>query len=186
MDSNIMEIIEEFMESALAQWVQLFEKMVDGDDGIPLYSQYMEVNSTPQSIRARYLRLTNGIFLNEVMRLIDPNPKVERLYDSERDDHMLRVQNFSILNRHLRAFYQEDLQQLILMPLPNVAILGQDPLTEAAVEELRRLLLLILGCAVQCERKETFIQQIQSLDIETQAAIASCIQQVRSSAELIK
>lgn len=36
----------------------------------------------------------------------DPNPKVERLYDSGRDDHMLRVQNFSILNRHLRAFYQ--------------------------------------------------------------------------------
>lgn len=36
----------------------------------------------------------------------DPNPKVERLYASERGDHMLRVQNFSILNRHLRAFYQ--------------------------------------------------------------------------------
>ena len=36
----------------------------------------------------------------------DPNPKMERLYNSGRDDHMLRVQNFSILNRHLRAFYQ--------------------------------------------------------------------------------
>ncbi|XP_054453623.1 LOW QUALITY PROTEIN: coiled-coil domain containing 88A [Anoplopoma fimbria] len=178
MDSNIMEIIEEFMESALAQWVQLFEKMVEREDGVPLYSQYMEVNSITQSARDRYKRLTNGIFLNEIMRIIDPNPKVERLYDSERDDHMLRVQNFSILNRHIRAFYQEDLQQLILMPLPNVAILGQDPITEAAVEELRRLLLLLLGCAVQCEEKETFIQQIQSLDIETQAAIASCIQQV--------
>ncbi|KAM7417535.1 hypothetical protein PAMA_017260 [Pampus argenteus] len=178
MDSNIMEIIEEFMESALAQWVELFEKMVEREDGVPLYSQYMEVNSISQSVQDRYLRLTNGIFLNEVMRVIDPNPKVERLYNSESDDHMLRVQNFSILNRHLRAFYQEDLQQLILMPLPNVAILGQDPLTEAAVEELRRLLLLLLGCAVQCENKETFIQQIQSLDIETQAGIASCIQQV--------
>ncbi|XP_074504740.1 coiled-coil domain containing 88A [Sebastes fasciatus] len=178
MDSNIMEIIEEFMESALAQWVQLFEKMVETEDGVPLYSQYMEVNSITQSTRDRYMRLTNGIFLNEIMRVIDPNPKVERLYDSENDDHMLRVQNFSILNRHIRAFYQEDLQQLILMPLPNVAILGQDPVTEAAVEELRRLLLLLLGCAVQCEEKETFIQQIQSLDIETQAAIASCIQQV--------
>lgn len=33
---------------------------------------------------------------------------------------------------------------------------------------------------LQCERKETFIQQIQSLDIETQAAIAGCIQQVLS------
>ncbi|KAI3351677.1 hypothetical protein L3Q82_020508 [Scortum barcoo] len=157
--------------------VQLFENMVESEDGVSVYSQYMEVNSASQSTQDRYMRLTNGTFLNEVMRVIDPNPKVERLYDSERDDHMLRVQNFSILNRHLRAFYQEDLQQLILMPLPNVAILGQDPLTEAAVEELRRLLLLLLGCAVQCEKKETFIQQIQSLDIETQAAIASCIQQ---------
>ncbi|XP_022615860.1 girdin-like [Seriola dumerili] len=185
MDSNIMEIIEEFMESALAQWVHLFEKMVGSEDGVPLYSQYMEVNSISQSARDRYLRLTNGIFLNEVMRVIDPNPKVERLYDSGRDDHMLRVQNFSILNRHLRAFYQEDLQQLILMPLPSVAILGQDPLTEAAVEELRRLLLLLLGCAVQCEKKETFIQQIQSLDIETQAAIASCIQQVTQDPHVV-
>ncbi|TKS72270.1 Girdin Akt phosphorylation enhancer [Collichthys lucidus] len=134
MDSNIMEIIEEFMESALAQWVQLFEKMVEREDGIQLYSQYMEVNSTFQSARDGYMRLTNGIFLNEVMRVIDPNPKMERLYDSERDDPMPRVQNFSILNRHLRAFYQ-------------------------------------------CESKETFIQQIQSLDIETQAGIASCIQE---------
>lgn len=106
MDSNIMEIIEEFMESALAQWVQLFEKMVEREDGVALYSQYMEVNSIPQSARDRYMRLTNGIFLNEIMRIIDPNPKVERLYDSERDDHVLRVQNFSILNRHIRAFYQ--------------------------------------------------------------------------------
>ncbi|CAJ1058721.1 LOW QUALITY PROTEIN: girdin [Xyrichtys novacula] len=185
MDSNIMEIIEEFMESALVQWVQLFEKMVEGEDGVSLYSQYMEVNSTTQSTRDRYMKLTNGVFLNEVMRVIDPNPKVERLYDSEKHDHMLRVQNFSILNRHLRAFYQEDLQQLILMPLPNVAILGQDPLTEAAVEELRRLLLLLLGCAVQCEKKETFIQQIQSLDIETQAAIAGCIQQVTQDPRMV-
>ncbi|XP_074530969.1 coiled-coil domain containing 88A isoform X2 [Halichoeres trimaculatus] len=159
--------------------------MVEGEDGVSPYSQYMEVNSITQSTRDRYLRLTNGIFLNEVMRVIDPNPKVERLYDSEKHDHMLRVQNFSILNRHLRAFYQEDLQQLILMPLPNVAILGQDPLTEAAVEELRRLLLLLLGCAVQCEQKETFVQQIRSLDIETQAAIASCIQQVTQDPRMV-
>ncbi|XP_034037298.1 LOW QUALITY PROTEIN: girdin [Thalassophryne amazonica] len=185
MDSNVMEIIEEFMESALVQWVQLFERMVEMEDGIPLYSQYMEVNSKSQSPRERYLKLTNGIFLNEVMRLIDPNPKMEKLYDNERDDHVLKVQNFSILNRHLRAFYQEDLQQLIMMSLPNVAILGQDPFTEAAVEELRRLLLLILGCAVQCENKEAFIQQIQSLDIETQAAIASCIQQVTQDPRMV-
>uniref|UniRef100_A0A3B5L2S4 Coiled-coil domain containing 88B n=1 Tax=Xiphophorus couchianus TaxID=32473 RepID=A0A3B5L2S4_9TELE len=164
MESGIKEMIEEFMGSTLAQWVELFENMVENETSIQLYSQYMEVNSVSQNALERYKRLTNGIFLNEVMR-IDPNPKVERLYNSEKDDHMLRVQNFSILNRHLRAFYQEDLQQLILMPLPNVAILGQDPLT--------------------CENKETFIQQIQSLDIETQAAIAICIQQVTQDPRVV-
>ncbi|KAM8907853.1 coiled-coil domain containing 88A isoform 2-T3 [Spinachia spinachia] len=71
------------------------------------------------------------------------------------------------------------------MPLPNVAILGQDPITEAAVEELGRLLLLLLGCAVQCEEKEAFIQQIRSLDIETQAAIASSIQQVTQDPRVV-
>lgn len=181
-----MEIIEEFMESALVRWVQLFEEMLEKEDSVTLYSQYMEVNSASQRARDRYLKLTNGIFLNDIMRVIDPNPKVEQLYDSgRRDDHMFRVQNFSILNRHIRAFYQENLQQLILMPLPNVAILGQDPLTEAAVEELRRLLLLLLGCAVQCENKETFIQQIQSQDIETQAAIARCIQEVTQDPHMV-
>ncbi|KAG7230417.1 hypothetical protein INR49_024523, partial [Caranx melampygus] len=99
------------------QHVQLFEEMVEREDGVPLYSQYMEVNSNSQSARDRYLRLTNGIFLNEVMRVIDPNPKVERLYDSGRDDHMLRVQNFSILNRHLRAFYQVTQDPCMVLPL---------------------------------------------------------------------
>ncbi|CAB1337543.1 unnamed protein product, partial [Coregonus sp. 'balchen'] len=122
--------------------VQLFDDVVDREDNVMLYNQYMEVNSKSQNSHERYLRLTNGIFLNEVMRVIDPNPKLEHLYRSGRDDQMLRVQNFSILNRHLRAFYQEDLQQLILMPLPNIAILGQDPLTGHAqpgvAVELRR------------------------------------------------
>lgn len=38
--------------------------------------------------------------------------------------------------------------------------------------------LFCLPVCLQCEKKETFIQQIQSLDIETQAAIANHIQQV--------
>lgn len=50
--------------------VQQFEKMVDREDGVALYSQYMEVNSVSQSARDRYIKLTNGIFLNEVMRVM--------------------------------------------------------------------------------------------------------------------
>ncbi|GAA6064877.1 coiled-coil domain containing 88A isoform X1 [Tachysurus ichikawai] len=173
MDANFTETLEEFMESALVTWVHLYEDMA-GDEG----QDYMEVNSNSHNALRGYLRLTNGVYLNEVMRIIDSNPKVEQIYHNVGDDKILRVQNFSILNRHLRSYYQENLQQLVLMPLPNVAILGRDPLTEGALEELRRLLLLLLGCAVQCETKQTFIQQIQSLNIETQAELALCIQEV--------
>uniref|UniRef100_A0A8C2B7W7 Coiled-coil domain containing 88Aa n=1 Tax=Cyprinus carpio TaxID=7962 RepID=A0A8C2B7W7_CYPCA len=38
--------------------------------------------------------------------------------------------------------------------------------------------LLLLGCSVQCERKEEYIEKIQSLDFDTKAAIASHIQEV--------
>ncbi|XP_051505246.1 coiled-coil domain containing 88A isoform X2 [Myxocyprinus asiaticus] len=173
MDVNFTEILEEFMGSALVTWVHLFEGIVDEENG-SFTQQYMD----SQNAVRPYLKLTNGVYLNEVMRIIDPNPKLEQIYHNVGDDKILRVQNFSILNRHLRSYYQENLQQLLLMPLPNVAVLGRDPLTEGAVAELRRLLLLLLGCAVQCERKETFIQQIQCLDIDTQAEIALCIQEV--------
>lgn len=54
----------------LLSQVQLFEKMVEREDSVPLYSHYMEVNSVSQSARACYTRLTNGIFLNEVMRVM--------------------------------------------------------------------------------------------------------------------
>ncbi|KAI1898659.1 hypothetical protein AGOR_G00074650 [Albula goreensis] len=178
MDAHFSDILEEFMKSAIVTWVHLFDNVIDGEADGPLSTQYLEVKSNSQHSQYQYLRLTNGIFLNKVMRVIDPNPKVEQIYRTESNDEVLRVQNFSILKRHLRSYYQEDLQLLLLMPLPNVAVLGRDPLTEAAVEELRRLLLLLLGCAVQCERKEEFIQQIQTLDIETQAAIATCIQEI--------
>ncbi|KAF5896022.1 RDS/peripherin-like protein xRDS35 [Clarias magur] len=110
--------------------VHLFEDMVD-DEG----QDYMEVNSNSHNALGQYLRLTNGIYLNEVMRIIDSNPKVEQIYHNVGDDKILRVQNFSILNRHLRSYYQ-------------------------------------------CETKQTFIQQIQSLNIETQAELALCIQEV--------
>lgn len=178
MDSDVTEMIEEFMGSALVTWVHLFEGIVGEEEDGSLFPEYMEVNISSQNAVRQYLTLTNGVYLNEVMRIIDPNPKVEQIYHNVGDDKIRRVQNFSILNRHLRSYYQENLQQLVLMPLPNVAVLGRDPLTEGAVAELRRLLLLLLGCAVQCERKETFIQQIQCLDIDTQAEIALCIQEV--------
>uniref|UniRef100_A0A8C1PKK1 Coiled-coil domain containing 88Aa n=1 Tax=Cyprinus carpio TaxID=7962 RepID=A0A8C1PKK1_CYPCA len=65
-----------------------------------------------------------------------------------------------------------------MTPPPNVLLLGRNPLCEEGLEEIRKLLLLLLGCSVQCERKEEYIEKIQSLDFDTKAAIASHIQEV--------
>uniref|UniRef100_A0A673LBH2 Coiled-coil domain containing 88Aa n=1 Tax=Sinocyclocheilus rhinocerous TaxID=307959 RepID=A0A673LBH2_9TELE len=54
---------------------------------------------------------------------------------------------------------------------------------EEGLEEIRKLLLLLLGCAVQCERKEEYIEKIQSLHFDTKAAIAAHIQEVTQCQE---
>uniref|UniRef100_A0A493SUX6 Coiled-coil domain containing 88C n=1 Tax=Anas platyrhynchos platyrhynchos TaxID=8840 RepID=A0A493SUX6_ANAPP len=69
------------------------------------------------------------------------------------------------------------------MNLPNVLMIGKDPLSGKSMDEIKKLLLLVLGCAVQCERKEEFIERIKQLDIETQAAIVSHIQEVTHNQE---
>ncbi|XP_033622654.1 protein Daple isoform X2 [Fukomys damarensis] len=51
------------------------------------------------------------------------------------------------------------------------------------MEEIKKVLLLVLGCAVQCERKEEFIERIKQLDIETQAGIVAHIQEVTHNQE---
>uniref|UniRef100_A0A8D3BJL2 Coiled-coil domain containing 88Aa n=1 Tax=Scophthalmus maximus TaxID=52904 RepID=A0A8D3BJL2_SCOMX len=55
--------------------------------------------------------------------------------------------------------------------------------TEQSLEEMKKLLLLLLGCAVQCEKKEQYIERIQTLDFDTKAAIAAHIQELTHSQE---
>ncbi|MGH0170265.1 UNVERIFIED_CONTAM: hypothetical protein FKN15_059018 [Acipenser sinensis] len=58
-----------------------------------------------------------------------------------------------------------------------------DVFTEQGLDEMKKFLLLLLGCAVQCEKKEEFIEKIQTLDFDTKAAIASHIQEVTHNQE---
>ncbi|XP_016834849.1 protein Daple isoform X1 [Cricetulus griseus] len=127
--------------------------------------------------------LVDGIFLNQIMLQIDPRPNNQRINKHVNNDVNLRIQNLSILVRNIKTYYQEVLQQLIVMNLPNVLMIGKDPLSGKSMEEIKKVLLLVLGCAVQCERKEEFIERIKQLDIETQAGIVAHIQEVTHNQE---
>ncbi|TRY74143.1 hypothetical protein DNTS_026686 [Danionella cerebrum] len=200
-----------------------------------------------------FLTLVDGVFLSDVMMEISGKWSVERVQRRAVNDsspECLRIQNLCRLTHKIRTFYQEMLQQLVVMSLPDVLVLGQSPLTgipssqvlirrsiymemkhlykslrmspevsgsgshkqevlstkcpvatsfchflsmmmvlvsftEQGLEETRKLLLLLLGCAVQCERKEEYIEKIQMLDFDTQAAIAAHIQEVTQDQEKV-
>ncbi|XP_060679548.1 girdin-like, partial [Hemiscyllium ocellatum] len=178
-DSQLSYKLQQFMQSPLVSWVRTFEASLDGDDG-----QYMEVKALGRTdCQADYLKLVDGVFLNRVMRQIDTNPQTQRIYHNAGNDEVVRVQNLTILVQQIKSFYQEDLQQLILMDLPNVQLLGRDPLSDAALQELEKMLLLLLGCAVQCEDKEEFIGRIQTLDLDVQTSVARHIQEITQNRE---
>ncbi|XP_004941925.2 protein Daple isoform X1 [Gallus gallus] len=167
MDVTISELLELFLQSPLVTWVKTFGAL--GGGGEDKLGMYME--------------LADGVLLNRIMLQIDPRPTNQRVNKHVNNDVYLRVQNLTILVRNIKTYYQEVLQQLIVMNLPNVLMIGKDPLSGKSMEEIKKLLLLVLGCAVQCERKEEFIERIKQLDIETQAAIVSHIQEVTHNQE---
>uniref|UniRef100_A0A1A8RA38 Coiled-coil domain containing 88C n=2 Tax=Nothobranchius rachovii TaxID=451742 RepID=A0A1A8RA38_9TELE len=166
MDVTLSELLASFMESPLVVWVKTLG---------PLGSCEDIGSEEPVSM---YMELVDGVFLHKIMTHIDPNPTNQRLNKNVNNDVALRLHNLTVLTRHIRTYYQETLQQLVVMALPNILHIAKDPISAKSMEEVKRLLLLILGCAVQCERKEEMIEKIKLLDIETQAAIVSLIQEV--------
>ncbi|XP_068110682.1 protein Daple isoform X2 [Hyperolius riggenbachi] len=167
MDITISQLMDMFLDSPLVTWVKTF-----GPCG----------NENENKL-AMYMDLVDGVFLNKIMLQIDPRPSNQRINKHVNNDMNLRIQNLTILVRHIKNYYQEVLQQLIVMTLPNVLLIGKDPLTGKSMEELKKILLLMLGCAVQCERKEEYIEKIKQLDIETQAGIVAHIQEVTHNQE---
>ncbi|XP_029349313.1 protein Daple isoform X2 [Echeneis naucrates] len=166
MDVTLSELLATFMESPLVVWVRLLGPLGSCD------------NVGSEERVSTFMELVDGVFLHKIMTHIDPSPTHQRLNKNVNNDISLRLYNLTVLTRHIRTYYQETLQQLIVMPLPNILCIAKDPISAKSMEELKRLLLLILGCAVQCERKEEIIEKIKLLDIETQAAIVSHIQEV--------
>ncbi|NXY32590.1 GRDN protein, partial [Pomatorhinus ruficollis] len=160
-------LLEQFMSSPLVTWVKTFGPLAGG-------------NGTNLE---EYVALVDGVYLNEVMLQINPKSANQRINKKVNNDASLRIQNLSILVKQIKIYYQETLQQLIMMSLPNVLIIGKNPFSEPGTEEVKKLLLLLLGCAVQCQKKEEFIERIQSLDFDTRAAVAAHIQEVTHNQE---
>uniref|UniRef100_A0A672SFA6 Protein Daple-like n=1 Tax=Sinocyclocheilus grahami TaxID=75366 RepID=A0A672SFA6_SINGR len=161
MDITVSELMSNFMDSPLVVWVKTFGPLGSGSED--KLSMFMD--------------LVDGVFLHKIMTHIDPSPMNQRVNKQVNNDINLRIQNLNTVIRHIKNYYQ-------VRSLPPFLVMSNHFIPSGkSMEEVKRLLLLILGCAVQCDRKEEMIEKIKLLEIETQAAIVTHIQEVTHNQE---
>ncbi|BET01359.1 HOOK protein [Nesidiocoris tenuis] len=155
--------LEEFLDSPLVTWVK-------------------SCLHNPSSL-TDYDDLVDGHNVYQVLLLIDPEP----LHHGVRPafgDPVVRTKNWDCIIKNIKALYEEELCQLVLI-LPDPIKLGRESETKSALEEMQLVLQLLLGCAVQCPNKQVFIERIKELPIDAQHALVDCIKQVTESQEIV-
>ncbi|XP_013890202.1 protein Hook homolog 1 [Austrofundulus limnaeus] len=125
--------------------------------------------------------LTTGAAMSQALHQIDPawfsDAWLSRIKTDVDDNWRLKVNNLKKILQMVVDFYNEVLAQEISgFPLPDVSLVAEhaDPV------ELGRLLQLILGCAVRCERKQEYIQIIMTLEESVQHVVMTAIQELMS------
>ncbi|VVC28168.1 Hypothetical protein CINCED_3A000638 [Cinara cedri] len=154
---------EEFMQEHLVVWLQ---SCLDQPDKLTIYDD-----------------LIDGTLIYEVLLLIDPEPLYHGIV-SGKNDQSIRIQNINCILKNIKMLYEEELGQVILT-MPDCLRLGREPFSKSSFEDMKLLLLLLLGCAVQCPNKESFIERIKTLPIESQHALVHYIKQITESQQIV-
>lgn len=129
---------------------------------------------------SEYSSLFNGDILHQVYLQIDPEPSCHITKLAGLEDQALilgRVKNFDAIIKNVKGLYEEELGMTLLV-VPECICLGKAPESREGLENIKLLVLLLLGAAVQCPNKELFITRIKELDVELQHSIVECIKQV--------
>uniref|UniRef100_A0A8C7W3W4 Hook microtubule-tethering protein 1 n=1 Tax=Oncorhynchus mykiss TaxID=8022 RepID=A0A8C7W3W4_ONCMY len=125
--------------------------------------------------------LTTGVAMSQALHQIDPawfsKSWLGRIKEDVGDNWRLKMNNLKKILQMMVDYYNEALsQQIQEFPLPDLVKVAEhsDPV------ELGRLLQLILGCAVKCERKQEYIQVIMTLEESVQHVVMTAIQELMS------
>ncbi|XP_020278757.1 protein Daple isoform X2 [Pseudomyrmex gracilis] len=146
----------------------------------PLVTWFVSCLEDPNAL-ATYDDLTDGILLHSVFLQINPEPLYDEVVPSN-GNPVIRTKNLTTIVQNMKQFYEEVLDHVILK-LPDTVNLGKEP--ELYIADMKLLLLLLLGCAIQCPNKEKFITEMKTLDVVTQHGLVECIQQVTDRQDII-
>ncbi|GBP90362.1 Protein Daple [Eumeta japonica] len=192
--------VEEFLSGPLVSWVSalgLSVKVKRETTNVTLHSTRVWDTSFNASIMnvevsflttcpntrinlTEYSSLFNGDVLHQVYLQIDPEPSYHITKLNGLEDQALilgRIKNFDAIIKNIKSLYEEELGMTLLV-VPECICLGKCPESREGLENMKLLLLLLLGAAVQCPNKELFITRIKELDVDLQHGIVECIRQV--------
>ncbi|XP_070564437.1 protein Hook homolog 3-like isoform X1 [Ptychodera flava] len=123
--------------------------------------------------------LTDGVAISEALCHIAPNYFDEvwfgRIKKDVGDNWRLKISNLKKVHKGILDYYNDVLgQQIYDFRMPDVNAIGErgDP------EELGRLLQLTLGCAVNCDHKEDYINGIMVMEESVQHVVMNAIQEL--------
>ncbi|XP_034751304.1 protein Hook homolog 3 isoform X4 [Etheostoma cragini] len=125
--------------------------------------------------------LTSGIVMAQALQKIDVvyfnDSWISRVKPEVGDNWRLKISNLKKVLKGILDYNQEILGQHINdFTLPDVNLIGEH--SDAA--ELGRMLQLILGCAVNCEQKQEYIQTIMMMEESVQHVVMTAIQELMS------
>uniref|UniRef100_A0A8C7XJV0 Hook microtubule tethering protein 2 n=1 Tax=Oryzias sinensis TaxID=183150 RepID=A0A8C7XJV0_9TELE len=123
--------------------------------------------------------LTSGVAIAHVLHRIDPSWFNEtwlgRIKEESGANWRLKVSNLKKILKSMMEYYQDVLShQVSDEHLPDVSLIGE----MEDVTELGKLVQLVLGCAVSCEKKQEQIQQIMTLEESVQHVVMTAIQEL--------
>ncbi|XP_041825893.1 protein Hook homolog 3 isoform X4 [Melanotaenia boesemani] len=125
--------------------------------------------------------LTSGVVMAQALQKIDivyfNDAWISRVKPEVGDNWRLKISNLKKILKGILDYNQEVLGQHINdFTLPDVNLIGEH--SDAA--ELGRMLQLILGCAVNCEQKQEYIQTIMMMEESVQHVVMTAIQELMS------
>ncbi|XP_022624420.1 protein Hook homolog 3 isoform X2 [Seriola dumerili] len=125
--------------------------------------------------------LTSGVVMAQALQKIDivyfNDAWISRIKPEVGDNWRLKVSNLKKILKGILDYNQEVLGQHINdFTLPDVNLIGEH--SDAA--ELGRMLQLLLGCAVNCEQKQEYIQTIMMMEESVQHVVMTAIQELMS------
>ncbi|XP_033982919.1 protein Hook homolog 2-like isoform X2 [Trematomus bernacchii] len=123
--------------------------------------------------------LMSGVAVANVLHQIDPSWFNEtwlgRIKEESGANWRLKVSNLKKILKSMMEYYHDVLDhQVSEVHMPDVTLIGE----MGDVTELGKLVQLVLGCAVSCEKKEEQIQQIMRLEESVQHVVMTAIQEL--------